>query len=410
MRATWILQRSIGLLISLGIGLMASAQTTQTKTLVEGNTAFALDLYARFSGTPGNLFFSPYSISTCLAMTYAGARGVTDMQMARVLRFGQGQAAVHSSFGELQQQLNGSEKEKGIQLDLANALWTERGEAFLPAFLKIAADDYQADVKEADFETGANALRLEINRWVARKTQDKIRDILSPGDVSSDTRLVLANAIYFKGAWARPFETNATSEQAFHISTTNQAETLLMVHVDNVKYTENNDFQAVELPYSGNNLSMLILLPRQIDALGQIEKQLSPTFLDSLLARLKKQKVKIFLPRFKLGSRYRLERALAKMGMPDAFSPEKADFSGLNGARSLYIDLVIHKAWVEVTEAGTEAAAATVVAMVAGAAPSAPPLFRADHPFIFLIRDTRSGSILFLGRITDPREFEKTSP
>jgi serpin B len=397
---------SIGLLTSLSIGLVADAQAAQSDTLVAGNTAFALDLYAHLRDRPGSFFFSPYSISISLAMTYAGARGDTETQMGRVLHFSQGNAGVHSSFGELQQQLHDVEKQKGIQLDIANALWTQKGEPFLPVFLKIATDDYQADVKQADFRTSADAVRREINRWVAQKTQDKIQDILSPDNVGSSTRLVLANAIYFKGTWARPFEKNATSSQPFHISTRSQADTLLMRHFDDVNYSGNNDFQAVELPYSGNDLSMVILLPRQIDALGQIEKQLSPAFLDRLLAQLKKQKVEIFLPRFKLGARYELAGTLPKMGMPDAFIQEKADFSGLNGTRSFFISTVIHKAWVEVMEEGIEAAAATVVAMPTGAAPPAPPpppVFRADHPFIFLIRDTRSGSLLFIGRMADPR-------
>ncbi len=406
MNTTRLFRLSASLLISFGIGLAASVQAAQTESLVEGNTAFALDLYARLSGAPGNLFFSPYSISTCLAMTYAGARGDTETQMGRVLHFSKGDARLHSSFGELQQQLNDAEKQNGIQLDIANALWAQKGEPFLPAFLKIAQDDYQASVNQADFKTSADAVTREINRWVAQKTKDKIQDILSPGSLDDLTRLVLANAIYFKGTWASPFEKAATSTSPFHISTSSQVDTLLMVHFDDVKYTGNNDFQAVELPYSGNELSMVILLPRQIDALGQLERQLTPAFLARLLAQMQKQNVKIFLPRFKLESGFKLNDTLAKMGMPDAFIWQKANFFGLNGTNSLYISGVFHKAWSEVTEEGTEAAAATVpVAATMGIEEPAspPPVFRADHPFIFLIRGTRSGSLLFVGRLTDPR-------
>jgi serpin B len=201
MRTIRLLRRSIGVLIALGIGLAASAQTAQTNSLVDGNTAFALDLYAHLSDTPGNLFFSPYSISSCVAMTYAEARGDTEMQMRHVLRFSQGDARLHSSFGELQQQLTDAEKPNGIRLEIANALWTQKGEPFLSAFLKTAAEDYQADIKQADFKTDADAVRREINGWVARKTMDKIQDILPPCSVDAATRLVLANAIYFKGAW-----------------------------------------------------------------------------------------------------------------------------------------------------------------------------------------------------------------
>ena len=408
MRTTRIFRRVIlTSLLIFGIGLAANVQAAQTESLVDGNTAFALDLYARLSGAPGNLFFSPYSISTCLAMTYAGARGDTETQMARVLHFRQGDTRLHSSFGELQQHLNDAAKQKGIQLDIANALWAQKGHHFLPAFMKIAQDDYQANVNQADFMTSdasADAVRREINRWVAQKTQDKIQDILSPGDVNRDVKIVLANAIYFKGTWASPFEKAATTTQPFHLSTSSQADTLLMHHFDDVRYTGNNDFQAVELPYSGNELSMVILLPRQIDALGQLERQLSPAFLARVLAQMQKQNVEIFLPKFKLESGFNLNATLAKMGMPDAFNPLNADFSGINGLRQdLYIFGVYHKAWAEVTEEGTEAAAATAVVMGDGEAPSPPPVFRADHPFVFLIRDTRSGSLLFFGRLADPR-------
>jgi serpin B len=410
MNTTRLFRQSTSLLISFGIGLAASVQASETKSLVEGNTAFALDLYARLSGAPGNLFFSPYSISTCLAMTYAGARGDTETQMARVLHFSKGEPGLHSSFGKLQQQLDEAAKQKGIQLDIANALWTQKGEPFLPAFLEIARNDYQANLNQADFmssDASADAVRREINRWVAQKTRDKIQDILSPGDVNRDVKLVLANAIYFKGMWASPFEKAATFTQPFHLSTNSQADVLLMHHFDDVQYTGNGDFQAVELPYSGDELSMVILLPRKIDALGQLERQLSPAFLAHLLAQMNHQKIEIFLPKFKLESNFKLNDTLAEMGMPDAFNPLNADFSGINGIRQdLYIFGVYHKAWAEVTEEGTEAAAATAVVLgdeAVAKPPPPPPVFRADHPFIFLIRDTRSGSLLFAGRLADPR-------
>lgn len=393
------------LLARLGCVLLFEplTSTAQVQSLVASNTAFALSLYQQLATNSGNLFFSPYSISTCLAMTYAGARGNTETQMSQVLRFSKDQKRLHSSFRELQRQLNDAEKQKCIQLDIANALWAQKGEPFLPAFLKTARNDYQANVNQADFKTEADAAAREINGWVAQKTRNKIQDILAPGAVDSATRLVLANAIYFKGSWASCFEKAATSREPFHVSENTQADAPLMLQIAEAGYAERNNVQALELFYTGDKLSMVILLPRQIGGLGQLEQQLSPVFLDGLLAQMKKQKVQVFLPRFKLESDFKLNDTLAKMGMPDAFNQE-ADFSGLNGIRDLFIGGVFHKAWVEVNEEGTEAAAATVVYETLGVEENPPePVFRADHPFIFLIRDTRSGSLLFVGSLADPR-------
>jgi serpin B len=393
----------ISLLILLVSGPAANAETAQTHSVVEGNTAFAFDLYARLSAKQGNLFFSPYSISACLGMTYAGARGDTETQMGRVLHFTPGDARLHSSFGELQRELNGEDGMNGIQLEIANALWTQKGEPFLPAFLSIATADYEANVKQADFVRNAEGMRGEINSWVAQQTKGKIFAILPPGSLDDLTRLVLANAIYFKGAWATPFKEAETSPQPFHISMGNQADVPFMRQVNSVKCVGTAELRAVSLPYVGNVLSMVILLPRQIDGLGELEKQLTPALLDGLFAVMKPQRLRIELPKFKVESETKLNDTLAEMGMPDAFNLRKADFSGINGRRrDLFISGVFHKAWVEVSEEGTEAAAATVVAMPMGARPAPPVIFRADHPFIFLIRDNHSGSVLFMGRLGNP--------
>ena len=395
------------LLPSLPGGFARAGQPSQTQALVEGNTAFACDLYAQLRSSPGNLFFSPYSISTALAMTYAGARGDTEAQMAQVLHFGKSQQGLHSTFGALQRQFNQANKQKGIELNIANALWAQKGHPFLPAFLNVGQREYQASLKLADFTTAAEPARSEINGWVAKQTKDKIKDILPPRSLDSSTRLVLADAIYFKGAWAEPFSKAGTAPQPFHLTATRQADVPLMHHLDTVRYMENDSFQAVELPYVGAELSLVVLLPRQIEGCGQLEGQLSPAFLSGCLGEMKSQKVELFLPRFKMESGFKLKDTLAKMGMSDAFGPQ-ADFSGMDGTRNLYISAVFHKAWVDVNEEGTEAAAATVVVTSLHAMPmrppAPPPVFRADHPFIFCIRDTRSGSLLFLGRLADPTQ------
>ena len=406
MRITWLLGNviPITLMSSLISGSTTGAPAAQPQSLVEGNTAFALDLYGQLKTAQGNLFFSPYSISTALAMTYAGARSDTAKQMAQVLHFTQDQGQLPFAFGELQGRLSQAATNKGIELNIANALWTQKGHSFLPEFVNVAKGNYHANVNQADFQIGAEAARGEINDWVAQQTKDKIQDILPPGSVTGLTRLVLANAIYFKGIWAKPYDKGETSTQPFHLSATREAQVPLMHHFDDVRYTGNSDFQAVELPYKSGELAMVILLPRHVDACGRLEDKLTPALLSRSLGEMKKLKVEIFLPRFKLESSFTLSDTLARMGMPDAFA-SKADFSGIDGDADLFISGVFHKAWGEVNEEGTEAAAATAVAVGALAVrmpPSPPPVFRADHPFIFFIRDTRSGSLLFLGRLADP--------
>jgi len=383
----------------------AVVQPQEMQTLTEGNTAFALDLYAKLAAGPGNLFFSPLSVSGCLAIVYAGARGQTESQIAKVLHFSISQTQLHSAFGALQRQLREVEAQPGIQLNIANALWAEQGHPFLPDFLETARAEYQANINQADFRSSANAAIQEINQWVSQQTKDKIQNILPEGSLNAQTRLVLANAIYFKGLWAKQFDKTQTSTQAFHFSKEGQVDVPLMHRVDEVRYCDHTNFQAVELPYSSNQLSLVMLLPRQANGCHELEERLTPPLLSESIAQMKIQKVEMFLPRFKVESSLELARPLAQMGMADAFGPQ-ADFSGIDGTHSLSISAVFHKAWGEVNEEGTEAAAATVGTIRATAVMrpiTPPPVFRADHPFIFLIRDRESGALLFLGRLENPK-------
>ncbi len=404
MRRATIRIKIVGMTLSAGLafGALPGGWAADTQGLVKGNTTFALDLYKQLKATPGNLFFSPYSISMCLGMAYAGARGDTEKQMADVLHFPK-DARVHAAFRELQEVLSEAGREKGIELSIANGLWAQKEYPFLPEFLNVARNDYAANIQQVDFKTEAEAARNEINRWVEDKTKGKIQNLLPSGSLDALTRLVLANAVYFKGTWTKRFEKEQTATQPFHVSAATQVSVPLMHHFDEVKYTENAELQAVELPYSKGELAMVILLPRQVEGCGKLEGPLSPEVLARTLGALNRQRVEIFLPRFKLESRFQLKPPLAEMGMVNAFTP-KADFSGIDGSRGLNISEVFHKAWGLVNEEGTEAAAATGTVMTLSAArPSRPPVvFRADHPFVFFIRDTRSGSILFLGRLSDP--------
>ncbi|WP_063816446.1 serpin family protein [Pedosphaera parvula] len=394
-------------LVTTGALIMAlpikAESTNNVPKLVQGNNTFAFDLYSRVNAGKENenLCFSPYSISTCLAMTYAGARGETELQMAKALHFTTNQAQLHAGFATLQKQLNEAEKQQGIKLNVANALWAQQGHPFLPAFLQIAQQNYDARVNQVDFRTQSESARKEINDWVSKKTNGKIEEIIPSGALDAMTKLVLVNAIYFKGQWATQFNKSRTAPADFSISSSQKVQAQLMNLKSRFKFADRGNFQLLEMPYKGNELSMVVLLPKEVEGTQKLESMLHPKELSDWLSQAASPEVNVFLPKFKINAGFELGQPLAAMGMTDAFTA-KADFSGMDGTRDLFISSVIHKAFVEVNEEGTEAAAATGITMSRTAAVHAPPTFRADHPFLFLIRDMKSGSILFMGRVTDP--------
>jgi serpin B len=371
--------------------------------LAKGNTAFALDAYGRLRQREGNLFLSPFSISTALAMTYAGARGETAAEMARAMHFDLPPDRLPPAFAAVLNQLNPSEGEqRPYKLFIADALWAAQGHKFLPEFLQIAQKDYAAAVSELDFRNAVEQARQTINDWVAQHTADKIKDLIPPGVLDATTKLVLTNAIYFKGNWAAKFDAKSTKEEPFTRADGSQVNTPLMHQTGEFRYLEEPDFQALELPYVGNRLRMVVLLPRKADGLPELESKLTPEALAGWLGRLSERKVQVGLPKFKLTSEFRLDQTLRELGMKVAFEPARANFSGMDGTHELYIGAVLHKAYVDVNEEGTEAAGATGVVMKMRATPGPPPVFQADHPFLFLIRDAQSGSLLFMGRLSDP--------
>ncbi|MFH2019298.1 MAG: serpin family protein, partial [bacterium] len=373
---------------------------TETATVVTGNNKFALDIYAQLRNQEGNLFFSPYSISTALSMTYAGARGETETQMAKTLHFNLEQKRLHPAFAQLVRNLIA--EKKGYQLNIANALWGQKGYGFLELFLQITSQNYGAGLHEIDFAGNTEDARKTINDWVEKQTQDKIKELLKPGVLDSLTRLVLTNAIYFKGNWVSQFKEEKTIIDApFTLITSQKIKVPMMNQQEEFKYMEENGFQALEMPYIDNELSMVVLLPDKVDGLADLEKSLTMENLTTWLLKLRKQKIDAWLPRFKMTCEFSLADVLKSMGMSDAFALPPADFSGMTGKKDLFISAVIHKAFVEVNEEGTEAAAATAVGIGLTSARQI-PVFRADHPFIFLIRDIRSGSILFMGRVMNP--------
>lgn len=373
----------------------------------EGNNAFAFDLYRflRKENKNGNLFYSPYSISLALAMTYAGARGQTEQQMAPTLHF-LPQSRLHPALNrldlELAQRGQGAKGKdgKGFRLNIANAIWGQQGYRFLPEFLDLLAENYGAGLRLLDFASDPESSRVTINNWVSDRTEGRIKDLIPQGALDKLTRLVLTNAIYFNAAWSAPFQPSQTQDGAFHLLNGSQVAVPMMRQTTSFGYVGGQGYQAVELPYDGRELSMVILLPQtgQFDA---FESALDAGQVKSILKDLKQRQVTLRLPKFKIESKFSLAETLAAMGMPAAFSSE-ADFSGMDGTRNLFISDVVHKAFVSVDESGTEAAAATAVIERASAMPQQPVEVTVDRPFIFVIRDIQTGAILFVGRVVNP--------
>jgi serpin B len=398
----------VAICLFITAGCMAIEPNKQTPSvssgagIVEGNNKFALELYQELKAKEGNLFLSPYSISTALAMACAGARGQTEKQMADALCFPpMSNEQFHKEFGSIIKQLNKAGEKGGFELVVANALWGQKDYKFLQEFLTLVKTNYEGDLQQVDFATQTEAARKTINTWVENKTKDKIMELIKPGTLDSMTRLVLTNAIYFKGKWASQFKPERTEDAPFTLSDGGKKNIPMMSQKTQFGYMETDSIQALEMPYVNNDLSMVILLPKKLDGVKDLEKDLTSENLAGWIAKLRKREVQVFFPKFKMTSEFELAKVLSDMGMPDAFS-SKADFSGMAGNRELFISAVIHKAYVDVNEEGTEAAAATGVVMRLTSVEPPPPVFKADHPFIFLIRDNQTGNILFMGRLANP--------
>jgi serine protease inhibitor len=368
--------------------------------VMQGNNAFALGLYQKLRATTGNLFFSPYSISTALGMTYAGARGNTQTQMAQALHFALDQKQIHPAFAQLGVDLEDATRLGQVQLKIANALWPRKGYKFLKPFLSLVKKYYGVKITPADFSDEAASRRL-INEWVEEKTEEKIKDLIAEGALDSATRMVLVNAIYFKGAWKEEFDPLRTAEAPFLTAPDLHMQVPMMNCKHNYRYAETDTLQIIELPYAGGRLSMLVLLPVEVDGLAKLEDILKLENLETWIKDLNETEVDVSLPKFEMSFPFRLDDTLISMGMADAFT-EQADFSGMDGSRELYIGAALHKAFVAVNEQGTEAAAASAVVMVTKGMSISSIVFRADHPFLFLIRDNLTGSLLFIGRLVKP--------
>jgi serpin B len=447
--ATYRIILLLTVVMSMGCNSFAAkpAETNlneNARLAARGNNCFALELYQKLQGEKGNLFLSPYSISTALAMTYAGARGQTQEQMAQVLCFptsknaaqprvegvppsNRGQDARDTggsppgagvpqarapltpedfakAFSEIVKELNARGGKGTYELRVANALWGQQDSEFLPAFTRLVEDQYRGHLERVNFVKAAEKARRTINAWVEKQTNGKIKDLIGPGLLDGMTRLVLTNAIYFKGTWASQFQKDQTQDEPFTLADGGKVHVPMMNQKARFGYGETDTLQVLEMPYVGQELSMVVLLPKESAGLSDLEKALTVENVSKWLGGVHKQEVIVAVPKLKMTHKFSLGAVLQAMGMTNAFSSQ-ADFSGMTGRRDLFISAVVHQAYVDVNEEGTEAAAATGVTMkLTAIAPGKVPVFRADHPFLFLIRDIRSGSILFLGRTMNPKE------
>ncbi len=359
---------------------------------------FAFDLYEKLGEKDGNLFFSPASISTALAMTYAGARGNTAKEMKDALHFTLDGDKLHAAFGNLQKTLVG--RKKGIELSVANALWGQKGYSFRREFLNLTNKHYDAPLTEVDFQNAVEQARETINEWTAEKTNQKIKDVLKPGILNELTRLVLTNTVYFQGTWKYQFDKKHTKTADFHLSSKISVK-VDMMYMRNTEFNciWGRDFRGLVLPYVDNNISMVIFLPHEANGLAEFEKSFTSTNLKKWLSEMHLSRFRrVGVPRFKITCFTDLDVVLTSMGMSTAFDSGKADFSGITGKKNLFISPAVHKAFIEVNEKGTEAAAVAHI----GSTLNGPPVFIADHPFLFIIREKKTGAILFIGRVADP--------
>lgn len=374
-------------------------------SLAEAGNHFAIDLFKQIQTDSDNLIFSPYSINTVLWMCYAGAGGTTAEQMRDVLYL-PAEAQPEPAAKELNSRILSADTLPGTEISLANAIWAQEGFGFLPEYLEKIGKWYDAPLTEMDF---VNSLRREdarqrINGWVEENTRQKIKDLIGPDVLHENTRMVLTNAIYFNGKWQWAFNKESTRPSIFHVSTRQSVMTDFMHLTRTFPYYEDDEVQALRLAYQGERLSMTILLPRAVEGWEMISRILDNERLQNMEEHFRSAEVYLSLPKFTFEEKMNLSKELSAMGMDKAFSRE-ADFSRMNGEKNLYIDEVIHKAFIDVSESGTEAAAATgAVISLKSALRDEPLRFNADHPFLYLIRDHQTGCILFIGRLVKPSQ------
>ena len=386
-------------------------QGHELAAVVDGNTAFALDLYRTLAEAGGNFFYSPSSMSMALAMTYAGARGETERQMAETLQYRLPQDRLHASFNVLDLSLRaqGTHSDR-VELRIANAVWAQDGRAFLESYLDTVTRNYSGGIRRVDFRGMPEGARRSINEWVSAETGDRIKDLISSDAITPSTRLVLANAIYFNAGWQRPFAEDATTQDSFFNLDGGEILVPMMRQDARLGYVRGDGFHAVELPYDGGELFMTVLLPDE-GRFHEFERVLDAALLSRVRQDIENRQLRLAMPRFDLEASLDLADTLEEMGMTNAFDERKAEFQEIDGLSCLegdddclLISHVVQKAFISVDEAGTEAAAATAVAVgiTRAVAPDEEPIeLTIDRPFVFLVQDRATHSVLFIGRVTE---------
>ncbi|MDR1483054.1 MAG: serpin family protein [Synergistaceae bacterium] len=361
----------------------------------------AAKLYGKLAARGENLCFSPYSVSLAFAMTYAGAAGETAAELSDVFGFGEG---IHQSNEILTRNILGAPEDAG-ELVVANSIWPRKGFKMLDPFVRILDENYKAEIRPQDFKNNPGAAKNRINEWTESRTKGKIRDLIADGALDANTAMVLANGVYFKARWLSPFLKETTETAEFYTDTGVVSQAQIMKNTGAYEYFENGMIQAVKVPYLRGAYSMTLILPKERGGINALEEAFVSGNLNISMNDTERRRVELSVPRFKIESKFSLNKTIGELGAPAAFNPSSADFSGINGERDLFISDAIHAAFVNVDEDGTEAAGATAIAISRSSAmldTADPVIFRADHPFLFTIRDEMSGTILFMGKLARP--------
>ncbi len=388
-------------LVELEWGTVSTHQNTLVaQNPSDANNMFAFAFLSKVSQQDkGNIFFSPYSISNAFSMVYEGARSTTASEMQSVFHFMQDDTSRKNYVSQVNSELSNPSQQ--YKLNVANALWIQNDYPVLQSYTDTLKQYYAANATNLDLKNDSENSRKIINTWVENKTNHKIVDLLPEGSINKDTRVVLTNAIYFKGNWTNQFEASDTSNQNFTISQDNIVKVPMMTKTSSFPYFEDSSMQALKMSYQGGHLSMIVLLPKDND-LSSLVNSLSVEKLHQLNNNMTTESVSAYIPKFTLDTKYTLNDYLSSMGMPSAFSPADADFTGITGNKYLSISTAVHQAFVKVDEKGTEAAAATGAVAQATSLMLAKDVFKADHPFVFIIYDDQTGLILFIGQVVNP--------